>query len=127
MVFLQIAQIMSPNGNEVNSPMCLIPSNEIITQEQLSVLSRIAVASIGSQGTVGGLVVAGLVSYFIFESVMTLIIILSFSYLKPLVGEFLLALVLFMVAFTYMNVYLGLTQLSKEHSKANMCDMQLES
>lgn len=127
MVFLQIAQIMSPNGNEVSSPMCLIPNNEIITQEQLSVLSRIAVASIGSQGTVGGLVVAGLVGYFIFKSFMNMIIILSFSYSKQLVGEFLLALVLFMVAFTYMNVYLGQTQLSKEHSKASMCDMLLES
>jgi hypothetical protein len=42
--------------------MCLMPNNEIITQEQLSVISRIAVASIGSQGTVGGLLVAGLVS-----------------------------------------------------------------
>lgn len=34
-----------------------------ISQEQLSLISRFAVASIGSQGTVGGLVVAGFVSF----------------------------------------------------------------
>lgn len=33
-----------------------------ISEEQLSLISRFAVASIGSQGTVGGLVVAGFVS-----------------------------------------------------------------
>ena len=41
--------------------MCLMPENELITNEQLSVISKVAIASIGSQGTLG-LVVAGLVS-----------------------------------------------------------------
>lgn len=43
--------------------MCLLPQSGI-TQEQLSVISRFAVASIGSQGTVGGLLVGGLVISF---------------------------------------------------------------
>lgn len=41
--------------------MCLIQQTGI-SQEQISVISRFAMASIGSQGTVGGLVVAGFVS-----------------------------------------------------------------
>lgn len=41
--------------------MCLIQQTGI-SQEQLSVISRFALASVGSQGTVGGLLVAGLVS-----------------------------------------------------------------
>lgn len=41
--------------------MCLMPENELITQEQLSVISKVAVASIGSQGTLG-LLVGGVVS-----------------------------------------------------------------
>ncbi|XP_058823510.1 transmembrane GTPase Marf isoform X2 [Topomyia yanbarensis] len=45
--------MMSPS-----SPMCLMPENELITQEQLSVISKVAIASIGSQGTLG-LLVAG--------------------------------------------------------------------
>lgn len=48
---VNVSQIMSPT-----SPMCLMPENEIITQEQLSVISKVAVASIGSQGTLGLLV-----------------------------------------------------------------------
>lgn len=54
--------MLSPAINETNSsqPMCLIQQSGI-SQEQLSLISRFAVASIGSQGTVGGLVVAGLV------------------------------------------------------------------
>lgn len=49
--------------NEPNAPqsMCLIQQTGI-SQEQMSVISRFAMASIGSQGTVGGLVVAGFVS-----------------------------------------------------------------
>lgn len=38
-----------------------MPENELITQEQLSVISKVAVASIGSQGTLG-LLVGGVVS-----------------------------------------------------------------
>lgn len=34
-----------------------------ITPEQISTISRIVLGSIGSQGTVGGLVVAGIVSF----------------------------------------------------------------
>lgn len=48
---VNVSQIMSPT-----SPMCLMPDNELITQEQLSVISKVAVASIGSQGTLGLLV-----------------------------------------------------------------------
>lgn len=51
----------SPILHDPNSPKTLA-STVNITPEQLSVISRIACASIGSQGTVGGLVVAGLVS-----------------------------------------------------------------
>lgn len=55
-------QAMTPTA-DLNSPMNLLPSlnGEFTTEEQLSVISRIAAASIGSQGTVGGLVVAGIV------------------------------------------------------------------
>ncbi|XP_037914832.1 transmembrane GTPase Marf isoform X3 [Hermetia illucens] len=55
-----IQNILSPVSTEVDSPMCLMPNQQGITQEQLSMISRIAVASIGSQGTVGGLLVAGI-------------------------------------------------------------------
>lgn len=50
---VNVSQIISPT-----SPMCLMPENDLITQEQLSVISKVAVASIGSQGTLG-LLVAG--------------------------------------------------------------------
>ncbi|XP_065724075.1 transmembrane GTPase Marf isoform X2 [Drosophila suzukii] len=45
------------------TPVCLLPAPVVagITPEQLSLISRFAVSSIGSQGTVGGLVVAGIV------------------------------------------------------------------
>nr|ANW61937.1 mitochondrial assembly regulatory factor [Drosophila biarmipes] len=45
------------------TPVCLLPAPGVagITPEQLSLISRFAVSSIGSQGTVGGLVVAGIV------------------------------------------------------------------
>lgn len=39
-----------------------------ISEEQLSLISRFAVASVGSQGTVGGLVVAGFVSIHIADA-----------------------------------------------------------
>ncbi|XP_037950957.1 transmembrane GTPase Marf-like isoform X1 [Teleopsis dalmanni] len=43
------------------TPLCLMPTaSSGITQEQLSLISRFAVSSIGSQGTVGGLIVAGI-------------------------------------------------------------------
>ncbi|XP_017001455.1 transmembrane GTPase Marf isoform X2 [Drosophila takahashii] len=44
------------------TPVCLLPAPGVagITPEQLSLISRFAVSSIGSQGTVGGLVVAGI-------------------------------------------------------------------
>lgn len=51
---------ISTNGSE--NTLCVMPAqqNTGISQEQLSVISRLAVASIGSQGTMGGLLVAGL-------------------------------------------------------------------
>lgn len=58
-------------ANEPSSPMCLMPQSGI-TPEQLSLISRFAVASIGSQGTVGGLLVGGLVSCFIFNNLNSL-------------------------------------------------------
>ncbi|XP_017030007.1 transmembrane GTPase Marf isoform X2 [Drosophila kikkawai] len=47
---------------EATTPVCLLPGPSVagITPEQLSVISRFAMTSIGSQGTVGGLVVAGI-------------------------------------------------------------------
>ncbi|XP_075156583.1 mitochondrial assembly regulatory factor isoform X1 [Haematobia irritans] len=43
------------------TPLCLIPTPVGgISQEQLSLISRFAISSIGSQGTVGGLIVAGI-------------------------------------------------------------------
>lgn len=59
-----MSQAITPS-NELASPMSLLPMNDFTTEEQLSVISRIAAASIGSQGTVGGLVVAGIVSFFV--------------------------------------------------------------
>ena len=53
-------QILSPSANEPTTPLCLLPQSGI-SQEQLSLISRFAIASIGSQGTVGGLLVGGLV------------------------------------------------------------------
>lgn len=57
---------MTPT-TDVNSPITLLPqlNSNFTTDEQLSLISRIAAASIGSQGTVGGLVIAGVVSYLI--------------------------------------------------------------
>lgn len=59
----QIPKMLTPTGLEPQSPMSLMPiagGGSSISQEQLSVISRFAIASIGSQGTVGGLVVGGL-------------------------------------------------------------------
>jgi hypothetical protein len=44
--------------------------NDFTTEEQISLISRIAAASIGSQGTVGGLVVAGIVSTCVFSLIL---------------------------------------------------------
>lgn len=57
--------VITPASTPVEStPVCLLPGTGVggITPEQLSVISRFALSSIGSQGTVGGLVVAGVVS-----------------------------------------------------------------
>jgi mitofusin len=53
---------MTPSA-DLNSPMTLLPqfNGDFSTEEQISLISRIAAASIGSQGTVGGLVIAGIV------------------------------------------------------------------
>ncbi|XP_037723761.1 transmembrane GTPase Marf isoform X2 [Drosophila subpulchrella] len=55
--------VSTPATTPVEStPVCLLPAPVVagITPEQLSLISRFAVSSIGSQGTVGGLVVAGI-------------------------------------------------------------------
>ncbi|XP_055388687.1 transmembrane GTPase Marf isoform X2 [Condylostylus longicornis] len=53
--------MLSPIGNGPETPLCIIPSQGGgITQDQISMISRFAVASIGSQGTMGGLLVAGI-------------------------------------------------------------------
>lgn len=52
---------ISPISPANDTPMCLIPTPVGgITPEQLSLISRFAMTSIGSQGTVGGLIVAGI-------------------------------------------------------------------
>lgn len=53
---------MTPSA-DLNSPMTLLPTfnGEFTTDDQISLISRIAAASIGSQGTVGGLVITGIV------------------------------------------------------------------
>lgn len=60
---------MTPTA-DLTSPMTLLPlpqfNGEFTTDEQLSLISRIAAASIGSQGTVGGLVIAGIVCIHLF-------------------------------------------------------------
>jgi len=58
---LNMSQAMTPT-TDLNSPMTLLPqfNGEFTTDEQLSLISRIAAASIGSQGTVGGLIIAGI-------------------------------------------------------------------
>uniref|UniRef100_A0A1I8P414 Dynamin-type G domain-containing protein n=1 Tax=Stomoxys calcitrans TaxID=35570 RepID=A0A1I8P414_STOCA len=54
-----VANPISPITPE--TPLCLIPTPVGgITQDQLSLISRFAISSIGSQGTVGGLIVAGI-------------------------------------------------------------------
>lgn len=59
----QIPNMLSPVTNEPHAPQSMSLIHQTgISEEQLSVISRFAMASIGSQGTVGGLVVAGLVS-----------------------------------------------------------------
>lgn len=58
---VKIPQMLTPNGMDTQSPLSLMPTaGTSISPEQLSVISRFAIASIGSQGTVGGLVVGGL-------------------------------------------------------------------
>lgn len=57
---MNVSQMLSPVAHEPHTPTCLVPNNELISQEQLSLISKVAVASIGSQGTVGGLIVGGL-------------------------------------------------------------------
>ncbi|KAH8419926.1 hypothetical protein KR009_003861 [Drosophila setifemur] len=55
--------VVTPASTPVETtPVCLMPGNGVagITPEQLSLISRFAITSIGSQGTVGGLVVAGI-------------------------------------------------------------------
>ncbi|EDV92431.1 transmembrane GTPase Marf isoform X2 [Drosophila grimshawi] len=55
--------VVTPVSTPVETtPVCLLPTPGVagITPEQLSVISRFALSSIGSQGTVGGLVVAGI-------------------------------------------------------------------
>ncbi|XP_017871604.1 PREDICTED: transmembrane GTPase Marf isoform X1 [Drosophila arizonae] len=55
--------VVTPVSTPVETtPVCLLPGTVVggITPEQLSVISRFALSSIGSQGTVGGLVVAGI-------------------------------------------------------------------
>ncbi|XP_064536329.1 transmembrane GTPase Marf isoform X1 [Drosophila montana] len=55
--------VVTPVSTPVETtPVCLLPAPGVggITPEQLSVISRFAMSSIGSQGTVGGLVVAGI-------------------------------------------------------------------
>ncbi|KPU77479.1 uncharacterized protein Dana_GF19353, isoform B [Drosophila ananassae] len=56
--------VVTPASTPVETtPVCLLPGSggmTGITPEQLSLISRFAVSSIGSQGTVGGLVVAGI-------------------------------------------------------------------
>ncbi|XP_062138476.1 transmembrane GTPase Marf isoform X1 [Drosophila sulfurigaster albostrigata] len=57
--------VVTPVSTPVETtPVCLLPTPGVvggITPEQLSIISRFAMSSIGSQGTVGGLVVAGVV------------------------------------------------------------------
>lgn len=53
---------MTPTA-DLNSPMTMMPqfNSDFATEEHISLISRIAAASIGSQGTVGGLIIAGIV------------------------------------------------------------------
>ena len=98
-----------------------------ITPEQISTISKVVIGSIGSQGTVGGLVVAGVVSIFArflrtFDEFQN-----PYSYSKQLVGEFCLVLVLCMVACTFTKDYLGQMPLRNVHLNHNMSIMQLKS
>lgn len=67
LILLSLLQhtVVTPVSTPVETtPVCLLPTPGVggITPEQLSLISRFAMSSIGSQGTVGGLVVAGIVS-----------------------------------------------------------------
>jgi hypothetical protein len=115
---------------DLNSPMTLLPTQfngEFSTEEQLSLISRIAAASIGSQGTVGGLVIAGVVSLFPFEFYSRLYNFFHPSSLKQLDGACWSPLVVFTSLFTLMNAYHGQTKPKKENSRISMSNMRRES
>ncbi|XP_034123716.1 transmembrane GTPase Marf isoform X3 [Drosophila guanche] len=57
--------VVSPVSSQMDdaTPVCLLPSPGLvagITPEQLSLISRFAITSVGGQGTMGGLLVAGI-------------------------------------------------------------------
>lgn len=121
-------QVMTPT-TDLNSPMTLIPnftSNEFTTDEQLSLISRIAVASIGSQGTVGGLIITGIVIEY-FHQISLLIIISNYfhSCSRQSAGVFLLLLVEFTCQCTLMRDSHGQIKQKRESSRNNMLNMQL--
>lgn len=100
--------------------MCLVPQSGI-TPEQLSLISRFAVASIGSQGTVGGLLVGGFVSLPVslpFPS-FRFLKIFSRSCWKQLAGAYWSALALCMAVYISTNGCHGPTLPKSEHSRVN--------
>lgn len=118
---------MTPSA-DLNSPMTLLPqfNGDFSTEEQISLISRIAAASIGSQGTVGGLVIAGIVRL-PFTKNYSKVKIIYFSFLKPLAGEFWWLSAASTYLCTLMNAYRGLTRPKRGNSKSNTLGMQRES
>lgn len=70
---LQIPPMLSPAVESNPGQSMTLIQQTGISEEQLSLISRFAVASIGSQGTVGGLVVAGFVSVTLWKKVQPFI------------------------------------------------------
>lgn len=101
-----------------------------ISQEQISVISRFAMASIGSQGTVGGLVVAGFVSVKVFfqcdrlftnTTLSTIFVVLcDYSCWRPLDGAYWLALAHFMAVYTSTSDSHGIIPLKNGNSKVSV-------
>uniref|UniRef100_A0A1L8DA53 Putative conserved plasma membrane protein n=1 Tax=Nyssomyia neivai TaxID=330878 RepID=A0A1L8DA53_9DIPT len=53
--------VLSPISDQPDGPNCVVPyGGSNITPEQLSVISNMVVATVGSHGTVGGIIVSGL-------------------------------------------------------------------
>lgn len=128
--FQMSQQAMTPT-TDLNSPMTLLPqfNGDFTTDEQISLISRIAAASIGSQGTVGGLIIAGIVRRFKpGKSVVNSLNVYTFSsFSKPSDGECCWVSVESTCQSTHMNACRGPTRRRSESSRSNTSATRLAS